>query len=364
MRGRSNPKVEMRKEGARWRLYVDGSPTSTTVGSKAEGDQLIQQAFQAFGLDQNGNPKSVQPVVRPVQPAARPAAQPRVTPLPARGAPAPAAQPTAPRSVPATKGHAPAKIDLSVMLAHTWKNESPVGWWASEKLNGVRAYWTGSGMYSRQGNRIDLPSWFEAHLPAGVALDGELWVGRGKDALQQMVSIKAHSSDPRWRQVSYMVFDAPDVPGPVEARWKQAAACQSGPVKYVEQAKISSAAELKGLLAKIEALGGEGLMLRRPGSRYARSRSNDLLKVKSTHDAEAVIIGYKPGKGRHEGRLGAYTCKFKHDPSIVFDVGTGLSDRDRDRPLKIGTVITVSWKMLTPDGKPHPASFEGARNYE
>jgi hypothetical protein len=33
------------------------------------------------------------------------------------------------------------------------------GWWMSEKLDGVRAYWSGSNFYSRNGNRFPAPDW-------------------------------------------------------------------------------------------------------------------------------------------------------------------------------------------------------------
>ena len=42
-----------------------------------------------------------------------------------------------------------------VMLAHKWEESvDPTNWWMSEKLDGVRAFWTGSEFYSRQGNKF------------------------------------------------------------------------------------------------------------------------------------------------------------------------------------------------------------------
>ena len=38
------------------------------------------------------------------------------------------------------------------------------------------------------------------------------------------------------------------------------------------------------------------LMLREPRSLYVAKRSSTLLKVKTFFDAEAVVIGYEPGK--------------------------------------------------------------------
>jgi DNA ligase-1 len=45
-------------------------------------------------------------------------------------------------------------------------------------------------------------------------------------------------------------------------------------------------------LAEVESLGGEGLMLRTPGSKYEWSRSSTLLKVKTFHDEEAIVVAH------------------------------------------------------------------------
>ena len=50
-------------------------------------------------------------------------------------------------------------------------------------------------------------------------------------------------------------------------------------------------------------------MLREPGSRYERTGSTTLLKVKKFLDAEAVVIGHEAGAGRHKGRLGALVAR-------------------------------------------------------
>ena len=68
------------------------------------------------------------------------------------------------------------------------------------------------------------------------------------------------------------------------------------------------------LVGAVEALGGEGLMLRQPKSLYAVGRSNTLLKVKTFHDAEATVIGHAPGTGKHKGRLGALIA---HNARVV-----------------------------------------------
>jgi DNA ligase-1 len=46
--------------------------------------------------------------------------------------------------------------------------------WMSEKFDGIRAYWDGSNLFTRKGNKIRVPSFFLEGLPP-IALDGELW---------------------------------------------------------------------------------------------------------------------------------------------------------------------------------------------
>ena len=75
------------------------------------------------------------------------------------------------------------------MLAKNYdKNKHKVdGWYASEKLDGVRCYWNGKEMYSRNGKLFYPPDFFKSALPKDIALDGELWTKR--DDFQKTVSI-------------------------------------------------------------------------------------------------------------------------------------------------------------------------------
>ena len=68
---------------------------------------------------------------------------------------------------------------ISVMLAHNYDPEKhdPAGWLMSEKLDGVRCYWNGTTMYTRNGNPFYAPDEFKKKLPK-MALYGELWTNR------------------------------------------------------------------------------------------------------------------------------------------------------------------------------------------
>jgi DNA ligase-1 len=254
------------------------------------------------------------------------------------------------------------KDSLPLLLAESWDGElDPTGWWMSEKLDGVRAYWDGKQLLSRQNNIFYAPTWFTAGLPP-MPLDGELWIGR--KAFQKTVSVvRRQDQADVWKQVKYLVFDAPEARGGFEKRieWLSEATPKWGN-QYLQVHAQSECEGVESLLAelkRIEGLGGEGLMLRKPGSKYEFGRSSTLLKVKTFHDAEAVVVGHEAGKGRHKGRLGALAVKLPN--GTQFSVGTGFSDKQRENPPAIGATITFRYQELTEAGVPRFPIFVGER---
>ncbi len=250
-----------------------------------------------------------------------------------------------------------------VLLAHKWETEhDPTGWWMSEKLDGIRAYWDGETFVSRLGNRFFAPDWFVEDLPADT-LDGELWVGR--KMFQKTTSIvRSGAAGEEWKTVQYVVFDAPNAKGGFEERLAHAqkVLAKSGAphARWHEHVKCDGFDHLREELARVEALGGEGLMLRQPGSKYMKGRSTTLLKVKTFHDAEATVVGHAPGTGKHKGRLGALICELPG--GIGFNVGTGFSDAEREEPPAIGSVITFRYQELSDDGVPRFPSYVRLRD--
>ena len=249
-----------------------------------------------------------------------------------------------------------------VLLAHKWETDIDItGWWISEKLDGVRAYWDGKQFLSRLGNKFYPPPWFVENFP-DHPLDGELWGGR--KLFQRTVGIvKRQDQSPLWKELLYVVFDAPHHDGPFEERLDHAK-------KVIEERRIAYARvhehyECKGLehlkeeLARVESLGGEGLMARKPRSKYEAGRSSTLLKVKTFHDAEARVIEHVPGAGKHKGRLGALRVELAD--GTKFNVGTGFSDAERNDPPPIGSIITFRYQELSDGGVPRFPSYVGVR---
>ena len=249
-----------------------------------------------------------------------------------------------------------------LLLAESWDfTTDPTGWWLSEKLDGVRAFWDGKQFLSRLGNLFHAPDWFVAGLP-NVPLDGELWLGR--KMFQRAVSIvRRQDKSELWKDISYVVFDAPGLDKSFEARLKFVSESLNQNrqlyAKPHEHILCKGVDHLKQELARLEALGGEGLMLRRAGSRYESGRSSTLLKVKSFHDAEARVLKHQEGAGRHKGRLGALLVELPD--GTTFSVGTGFSDAERENPPPIGSTITFRYQELSEAGVPRFPSYIGLR---
>ena len=71
------------------------------------------------------------------------------------------------------------KDKFELLKLSEYKGQNVGGWLASEKLDGVRAYWDGRNLLSRNGKIIATPGGWSAHFPP-FALDGELYTARGE----------------------------------------------------------------------------------------------------------------------------------------------------------------------------------------
>ena len=254
------------------------------------------------------------------------------------------------------------KAGPPLLLAERWDNAQDLaGWWMSEKLDGVRAYWDGRALISRLGNPFHAPDWFLEGLPE-VPLDGELWIGR--KAFQRTVGIvRRQDKTDLWKEVAFLAFDAPGLDAPFEDRLafvRGHVERRSPPyIRAHAHAACAGLDHLRAELVRVETLGGEGLMVRQPGSRYEVGRSTTLLKIKTFRDAEARVLGHQPGAGRHKGRLGALLVELPD--GTPFSVGTGFSDAERSAPPAVGSVITFRYQELSDGGVPRFPSYVGVR---
>lgn len=249
-----------------------------------------------------------------------------------------------------------------MMLAQEYRRQDIRGWLASEKLDGVRAFWNGGHLVSRGGHILPAPDWFTRGFPP-YALDGELYGGRGR--FEQTSAAVRGSKPEAWRNLHYHVFDVPDAEGGLLQRLSVLEGYlknhPSTRIRPVPQTPVADTTAAHALLRRIESAGGEGLILRHPDAPYPRGRSSLILKMKSEHDEECRVVAHHPGRGRHEGRLGAVSCENRHG---TFRIGSGFSDRDRADPPPVGSTITYRYRGFTQRGTPRFATFVRIRAAE
>lgn len=246
-----------------------------------------------------------------------------------------------------------------ILLANVYRAQIDVTrYLVSEKLDGVRAVWDGKALRFRSGKPIHAPAWFIAGLPL-QALDGELWMGRGRFAQLSGAVRKEVPVDDEWRQVRYMIFELPGASGSFRERADQISQlvrqANVAWLQPVEQFSVAGDTSLRQRLAAVVAAGGEGLMLHRADAVYETGRSDTLLKLKPWLDADAEVIGHRPGKGRHKGSLGALLVRTSEGKTFL--LGTGFTDEMRRNPPPIGTWVTYRYRELTNTGLPRFASF-------
>jgi len=305
-----------------------------------------------------------------------------------------------------------------LQLLHKRGREHILGWLASEKLDGGRAFWDGgasrglmkssvpyanlwrdkkdyvcTGLWSRLGNVIAAPSWWLDTLP-DCLLDGELLIGDG--SRQQLMSvIKRDTPGFGWDNVRYHIFDSPPptvmfAPGVIdtpnmhvvlgsdcldwwESRWSGVYCSTSGSVyksvygrlasmdlgcvsSLVPQKSIECLSWLDDYVAGFVAAGGEGVVVRNPLGRYVCGRVRSVLKVKPRSDMEGVVVGWKPGVGKLLGMMGSLTIRL--ESGVVMDL-SGFTEAERRLPCKFenGDVVTFRYRGFTDGGVPQEAAY-------
>lgn len=252
----------------------------------------------------------------------------------------------------------------AILLAEVYRNQVDVSrYLVSEKLDGVRAIWDGQTLRFRSGREINAPRWFVDGLPK-LALDGELWLGHGTFERLSGIVRRDVPDDSEWRQVRYMIFELPGATGDFRERAesiRQIVHQANVPwLREIEQFQVVDHPGLQKLLKEVVKGGGEGLMLHRADAPYETGRSDTLLKVKPWEDAEAVVIGHLPGKGKHAGRMGA--LRVRTADGREFSLGSGFSDGLRRNPPALGVKVTYRYRDLTKNGLPRFASFQRVRD--
>jgi DNA ligase-1 len=223
-----------------------------------------------------------------------------------------------------------------------------------------------TGLWSRYGNPIMAPDWWLNQLPA-MFLDGELFAGRGNFQTLRSIVAKDVPEEDRWRDVVFAAFGAPTpeqvfTPGEIKNPQFHLNIDQMKVMQFVQSRADSGVLEefvhipggltfeeeinfLQGALSGGETCylhqhmklsdddsqaedqlgtfmdfvlneGGEGIMLRKPGSIWTPKRVSTLLKMKPFTDDQAKVTGFVSGRetdkgSKLRGLIGAVVTEYK-----------------------------------------------------
>ncbi len=275
---------------------------------------------------------------------------------------------------------APIPATLTPMMASTRDPFSHPDWLFEPKLDGIRAVVHVAGgearLTSRRGTDLTatypgLAAALAAQPVAEAVFDGEVvaFDERGVpsfELLQQRMNLAGEldiaAAEARV-PVSYMAFDLLhldgfDLTGVVLQERKESLArvlLPVGPVALVEHFQAEGKDAYEGAVA----LGLEGVVAKRRGSRYLPGKRTDSwAKIKARHTAEFVVAGFTPGEGLREPTFGALLLGARDpDGALVYRgrAGGGFTDA-------MLADLRPRLDALTTDASPFPETPPEAAN--
>jgi DNA ligase-1 len=252
------------------------------------------------------------------------------------------------------------------------------------KLDGVRvlAVFNGRGctLYSRNGKAFEnfpqIQEFLEdnRHLFAHGARTGGRFVLDGEivgESFQKLMRQAHRKSDAETTGMVYHVFDMIPLEDFERGFWNaqqhkrlalldraRERLTKTDPVQIMPGLEVDlDTAEGHDVLRRFAeasvAEGYEGIMIKELDAPYECKRSSFWMKWKPTITVDLNIKGFEQGTGRNLGRLGAIICEGEDNGRrIMVNVGSGLSDSDRDqywaaRDDLLGRVIEVQADAVT-----------------
>lgn len=236
-----------------------------------------------------------------------------------------------------------------------YSTENIKGWLMSEKLDGIRGYWDGKNLYTKNGNPIIAPKYFLKNFPP-FPLDGELWSKRDDFEFIQSTVLDSTPSI-NWKKITYHIFEVPNANGTFIKRLEKAKKWfnqnPNSQVMVIDQIVCENEVHLQSFLQEITNKKGEGVIVKDPLKSYHTGRSLSVLKVKNFADMEGKVIGYN----YREDETTIKSLIVQLDNKVTFNLGSGFSQTQRLNPPKINDIITFKYYGFTKIGKPKFASF-------
>jgi len=220
-------------------------------------------------------------------------------------------------------------------------------WWIGEKFDGMRACWNPLTkiLYSKRSLPIRILSQhFLMMVMVNIFLEGELWIGRASfKFLKPIFSNKNNTDNFSWNLLKIILFDVPNSDSQeckliYERRYS--ILLSNVPIIHpflinTTRLKCRDRKYMDNYTRHIIKRGGEGVILRKPGSLYEHGRSHLLLKYKVLRDGEALLVSIlKPSN---------YICQLPNGK-----VFTSQKKRNIGYSLKIGELISFKFSHISP----------------
>ena len=277
-------------------------------------------------------------------------------------------------------------MNFKPMLAHPISKDIDwnQGYMVQPKLDGVRAYITKDGIFSRNNKQFnnckhiqtELKDFFIAN--PHIILDGELYNHRFKDSFETIISLvkkKKPTQQDRFKASSYLQFHCYDYFNPNSPEiymqrynqinwwntiynWRSIQTVQTEVIWYEDTLSYYHKRNLKW--------GYEGSILRVNGL-YEQKRSHNLQKVKEFSDSEATITGWVEGQGKRTGTIGKFHAidddGNEFSIPVMDDYGTMRKMYDIAH-YYLGKRATFTYFQRTAKGSYRHPLFKSVRDYE
>ena len=241
---------------------------------------------------------------------------------------------------------------------------------------GVVTAWSRTGKEWKNIEHIKLNLYRFFDKFPNIILDGELYNHDLRDDFEKIISLvrKQKPTDEDRQEarnlVQFHCYDIIDETLTFEERnyFVQKHIKPSYCIKHVTTMAVGDNRLAKMIHQQNLKNGYEGSILR-TNDTYQCKRSHNLRKFKDFSDAEAIIIGYQPGKGKREGTLGKFVMQDEDGNVFGCPPGKGYNYKDLTTMLAniheyMGQVATFTYFERTKANSYRHPLFKCIRNYE
>lgn len=223
---------------------------------------------------------------------------------------------------------------------------------------------------TRNGKEVNLPILAKAirKIDGDIILDGEMTISSGKledrTKVSGMINSAMHGGQIDEYLLMYNIFDTM-----ILSHW-EAMKC---PVIYTHRLKMVrllvdqisncgidvaftfkavNRATLEKQYDMFIKLGYEGLILKDENHLYTFKRTKDWIKLKEIKEVDLICYDIIEGEGKYKGAIGSLRCTGTVEGKEVYvDVGTGLTDSDRELPdhAFVNKTIEVKYNSIIMD---------------